>query len=273
MTLPSRSNITMGNLNTVQKKDFLWCAVPLVLWALCWSFFPEPGLFLFLNQTARILPDLAWVTFNMLGNGWSVYALLSPLLIFAPRLLIGSILAGAIAGALSRLPKHFLEMPRPAGVLDQTSFYILERPLTSFAMPSGHTLTAFAALSGIYFAMDRNRRGPFFWLFILAAFGGLARIAVGAHWPSDVFAGAALGIFGGLLGGHFSHRIPASALQDTSWLLRVIGLAATLCAYILLTSKLDFTIAQPVQLVLAFLALISVLIFFWRSFRFAKRHS
>ena len=273
MTPPSRTNITMGKLHTVQKKDFLWCVVPLVLWALCWSFFPEPGLFLFLNQTARILPDMAWVTFNMLGNGWSVYALLSPLLIFAPRLLIGALIAGAIAGALSRWPKHVLEMPRPAGVLDQASFYILERPLTSFAMPSGHTLTAFAALSGIYFALDRNRRGPFFWLFILAAFGGMARIAVGAHWPSDVFAGAALGIFGGLLGGHFSHRLPASVLHDTSWILRVIGLAAGLCAYILLTSKIDFTIAKPVQLILAFLALTSVLIFFWRSFRSAKRHN
>ena len=273
MTPLSRTNITMGKLHTVQKKDFLWCVVPLVLWALCWSFFPEPGLFLFLNQTARILPDMAWVTFNMLGNGWSVYALLSPLLIFAPRLLIGALIAGAIAGALSRWPKHVLEMPRPAGVLDQASFYILERPLTSFAMPSGHTLTAFAALSGIYFALDRNRRGPFFWLFILAAFGGMARIAVGAHWPSDVFAGAALGIFGGLLGGHFSHRLPASVLHGTSWLLRVIGLAAGLCAYILLTSKIDFTIAKPVQLILAFLALTSVLIFFWRSFRSAKRHN
>lgn len=273
MTPPSRTNITMGKLHTVQKKDFLWCVVPLVLWALCWSFFPEPGLFLFLNQNARILPDMAWVTFNMLGNGWSVYALLSPLLIFAPRLLIGALIAGAIAGALSRWPKHVLEMPRPAGVLDQASFYILERPLTSFAMPSGHTLTAFAALSGIYFALDRNRRGPFFWLFILAAFGGMARVAVGAHWPSDVFAGAALGVFGGLLGGHFSHRLPASVLHDTSWLLRVIGLAAGLCAYILLTSKIDFTIAKPVQLILAFLALTSVLIFFWRSFRSAKRHN
>ena len=273
MTPPSRTNITMGKLHTVQKKDFLWCVVPLVLWALCWSFFPEPGLCLFLNQTARIQPDMAWVTFNMLGNGWSVYALLSPLLIFAPRLLIGALIAGAIAGALSRWPKHVLEMPRPAGVLDQASFYILERPLTSFAMPSGHTLTAFAALSGIYFALDRNRRGPFFWLFILAAFGGMARIAVGAHWPSDVFAGAALGIFGGLLGGHFSHRLPASVLHGTSWLLRVIGLAAGLCAYILLTSKIDFTIAKPVQLILAFLALTSVLIFFWRSFRSAKRHN
>jgi hypothetical protein len=101
----------------------------------------------------------------------------------------------------------------------------------------------------------------------------MARIAVGAHWPSDVFAGAALGIFGGLLGGHFSHRLPASILHDTSWLLRVIGLAAALCAYILLTSKIDFTIAKPVQLVLAFLALTSVLIFFWRSFRSAKRYN
>ena len=273
MTAPSRARSATGALATVQKKDFLWCLVPLLCWALCWLLFPEPGLFLFLNQAARALPDMAWVTFNMLGNGWSVYALLSPLLVFAPRLLLGGLFAGAIAGALSRWPKHVLEMPRPAGVLDHASFYILERPLTSFAMPSGHTLTAFAALSGIYFAMDRNRRGPFLWLFILAAFGGFARIAVGAHWPSDVFAGAALGIFGGILGGHFSNRLPASVLRDASWLLRAIGLAAALCAYILLTSKIDFSIAEPVQFVLAFIALTSVLIFFWRSFRSAKSHS
>ncbi|MCX7223781.1 MAG: hypothetical protein NTW89_13270, partial [Burkholderiales bacterium] len=83
----------------------------------------------------------------------------------------------------------------------------------------------------------------------------------------------ALGMFGGILGGHFSNRLPASVLHDASWLLRAIGLAAALCAYILLTSKIDFSIAEPVQFVLAFIALTSVLIFFWRSFRSAKPHS
>jgi hypothetical protein len=126
------------------------------------------------------------------------------------------------------------------------SFYILERPLTSFAMPSGHTLTAFAVLSGIYFAIDRKHRGPFFWLFVVAAFGGFARIALGAHWPSDVFAGAALGIFGGIIGGHFSNRMPDALFQRTSWLLRLIGFGAALCAYMLLTTKIDFKLAQPI---------------------------
>ena len=271
MTTQSRTSTSETKVASVQKKDFVWCLVPLALWALCWAFLPEPGLFLFLNQAARVLPDLVWVTFNMLGNGWSVYALLSPLLIVAPRLLIGAILGGAIAGALSRWPKHVLEMPRPAGILDHTSFYILERPLTSFAMPSGHTLTAFAALSGIYFAMDRAHRRPFFWLFILASFGGFARIAVGAHWPSDVFAGAALGIFGGILGGHFSNRIPTAVVSDNSWLLRIIGIGAALCAYMLLTTKIDFKLAAPAQVVLAGIAIVTVVIFVLRSFRFAKK--
>lgn len=273
MTMHQRSNAVARNLATITKKDFLWCLVPLALWALCWFFLPEPGLFLYLNHSARSLPDMVWVTFNMLGNGWSAFALCSPLLIFAPRLLTSAILGGAIAGALSRWPKHVLEMPRPAGILDHSSFYILERPLTSFAMPSGHTLTAFAVLSGIYFAMDRKHRGPFFWLFVVAAFGGFARIALGAHWPSDVFAGAALGIFGGIIGGHFSNRLPDALFQHTSWLLRLIGFGAALCAYMLLTTKIDFKLAQPIQYIFATIAIASVLIFFWRSFRFAKSHN
>jgi membrane-associated phospholipid phosphatase len=272
MTTRLRSTKASRTVAAIQKKDFLWCFAPLALWALCWLFLPEPGLFLYINHSARILPDIVWVAFNMLGNGWSVFALCSPLLVFAPRLLTSAILGGAIAGALSRLPKHVLEMPRPAGILDHASFYILERPLTSFAMPSGHTLTAFAVLSGIYFAIDRRHRGTFFWLFILATLGGLARIAVGAHWPSDVFAGASLGIFGGILGGHFSNRIPDALFESTSWLLRAIGVGAGLCAYMLITTKIDFKLAQPVQYIFAIIAITSVLSFFWRSFRFAKSH-
>lgn len=273
MTTHLRSSTVSRSIAAIQKKDFLWCLAPLGLWAICWFFLPEPGLFLYLNHSARILPDIVWVTFNMLGNGWSVFALCSPLLVFAPRLLTSAILGGAIAGALSRWPKHALEMPRPAGILDHASFYILERPLTSFAMPSGHTLTAFAVLSGIYFAIDRKHRRPFFWLFILATFGGLARIALGAHWPSDVFAGAALGIFGGILGGHFSSRMPDTLFERSSWLMRLIGLGAGLCAYMLLTTKIDFKLAQPVQYIFATITIASVLVFFWRSFRFAKKHN
>jgi membrane-associated phospholipid phosphatase len=273
MTVPPRSATHTHHVATIQKKDFLWCLAPLIIWVLCWLFLPEPGLFLYLNHTARLLPDIVWVTFNMLGNGWSAFALLSPLLVLAPRLLIGAMFAGAIAGALSRWPKHVLEMPRPAGLLDHSTFYILERPLTSFAMPSGHTLTAFAVLSGIYFAMDRHRRKPFLWLFLLAALGGFARIALGAHWPSDVFAGAALGIFGGILGGHFSNRLPDTVVQNTSWLMRLIGFGAALCAYMLITTKIDFKIAEPVQYLFAILAVASVTIFVWRSFRLAKQLS
>ena len=37
-------------------------------------------------------------------------------------------------------------------------------------------------------------------MLLLAYLTGLSRISAGLHWPSDVVAGAALGIFFGLLG-------------------------------------------------------------------------
>lgn len=59
---------------------------------------------------------------------------------------------------------------------------------TSF--PSGHTLTAFSVAS--VWAYDKPRER--YEAYGLAGLVGLSRIILGAHWPSDVLAGAALGM-------------------------------------------------------------------------------
>ena len=56
------------------------------------------------------------------------------------------------------------------------------------SFPSGHTATGVGFAIGLSFAYPRGR-----WLFMFfATLAGLQRVVAGAHFPSDVFAGAAI---------------------------------------------------------------------------------
>lgn len=59
------------------------------------------------------------------------------------------------------------------------------------SFPSGHAIFFFALAMAIW--MYNRRLG--WWFFVGATLMGIARIAGGVHWPSDILAGAALGIF------------------------------------------------------------------------------
>jgi membrane-associated phospholipid phosphatase len=63
------------------------------------------------------------------------------------------------------------------------------------SLPSGHGTTAFAAAFAIG-ALFPRLRIP---LWILAILIGISRVAVSAHYPSDILAGAVIGIFGALV--------------------------------------------------------------------------
>lgn len=264
--MTEQSNAPARTIQTVYAKDFLWCLVPLTLWLGLWLFAPEPQLFLQLNRAAHVLPEIFWASFNMLGNGWGAFALACPLLVLAPRLLPAALVGGAISGILSNVLKQTLEMPRPAAILDPSSFYIMGKTLTYFSMPSGHTLTAFAILTAFYFSMDVHKRSAYRWLFVVATLAGLARIAVGAHWPADVCAGAAVGLFSGIAGARLTQSIPARALVPQAWLMRIISAAGLVGVYILLTTTIDFPQTKPAQWVAAAIASVSIAWFTWRSF-------
>jgi membrane-associated phospholipid phosphatase len=245
----------------IQPIQWLWCLVPLMCWGVvALSIEPIP-LFKLVNTHAQKLPDLFWVFFNMLGNGWGVFALLCPLLVLAPRALMATLCAGALAGVLSRTLKLSLQFPRPASVLDPTSFHIVGNPLTSLAMPSGHTLTAFALATALYFSVPLAQRKYAVWLFVLVTLAGLARVAVGAHWPADVFAGASIGLFSGMLGATLAQRLPAHLLTPQAWPLRVASVGAALCIYVLLADRLDFDETRPFQYLAAAVASVGLLWF------------
>jgi membrane-associated phospholipid phosphatase len=255
---------------TLSLQAWVLVLLPLLLWLIAALAFTPTELFLQINQKARLLPTEVWIFFDLLGNGWFDFALASPLLLLAPRHLVASICAGALSGSLGRIIKLSLDFPRPAAVLDPLSFHILGKPLTALSMPSGHTLTAFAIISAIYFSTAQEKRKPLFLLFFLAIGTGLARVAVGAHWPADIMAGAAIGITGGIIGTYLASKIPAQAFRPQAWLMRVLAVGSCLCVYVLVTSEIDFVGAIPFQWGAAAIGALSVVFFVIQTVRRPK---
>ena len=97
----------------------------------------------------------------------------------------------AVAGLLSIAFKMFFGRARPR-LLDMVGpfhFDMLSWKSSVLSFPSGHTVTAFATVTALAFMAPRLGS----WLFVLAVLIAASRVITGAHYPSDVIAGAALG--------------------------------------------------------------------------------
>lgn len=86
--------------------------------------------------------------------------------------------------------KNLIARPRPYEAMEAIRILIPPEKDTSF--PSGHTATAFAGAVAIALEMDTA-----FGLVCvaIAILMGISRLYVGVHYPTDVLAGAAIGIF------------------------------------------------------------------------------
>lgn len=97
----------------------------------------------------------------------------------------------AVSGILSQIFKHLIGRARPK-LIDQFGifhfdFFSWKSTLASF--PSGHTTTAFAIAAALALFLPRWQAG----LLLTAIVIGVSRIAVSAHYPTDVLGGMALG--------------------------------------------------------------------------------
>jgi len=203
--------------------------------------------FLLINDFTQVLPDVIWGFLTFLGSGWGTFAIAFPLLLLAPRLLTAGIFAGIFAAVAISIVKPFLNLPRPASILAEGDFHRVGELLLSRAFPSGHTLTAFAIANAFYFSCAKNKRAPLLSLFIVASLVGLSRIAVGAHWLTDVLAGAGLGLWCGMLGAKLSQLIANDALLPNKTWPRVIALSGLIAAYALLRQTMDLELNRPFQ--------------------------
>ena len=88
--------------------------------------------------------------------------------------------------------KVFIGRERPIlyEALGLTGFYPPSWDWAFNSMPSGHTAVSFAGL--VMIGMLAPKYKPLTWT--LAIVIGLSRVAIGAHWPSDVILGAFIGM-------------------------------------------------------------------------------
>lgn len=104
----------------------------------------------------------------------------------------------ALAGAviITRIVSFILAIvfPRPRPFVDYVVHQLIAKSSGDLSFPSGHTSLAFALATFVFLL---NRRAGVL-LAVCAVLVGLGRIAVGVHYPSDVLAGAVIGVSGGI---------------------------------------------------------------------------
>ena len=227
----------------------------------------EPGWFLAVNRAGAGWPLAWWTYFSLFGTAWALLGATAPLLVWQPRAFLSWIFAAPFAIAAVRVGKGLIYSPRPPEVLDAGSFSMLGEALGTASMPSGHTLTAFTVATAIVMGFPHAKRRLLAPLFLLATLTGLSRVALGAHWPSDVLVGAGLGLLCGNLGAALANKISASRVRADSWLMRSLAVLVALACYNLIFDLVDFKEALYLQRAIGVMAVLSLLVFAMRSVR------
>jgi undecaprenyl-diphosphatase len=132
------------------------------------------------------------------GNGYYYPAI--PLLLYfiepqiARSFLLCALLAFALELPLYKILKQRIKRDRPFQVISGVHQRI--SPSDQFSFPSGHTAAAFVIATSISHFFPTLRVPVYFWALLV----GLSRICLGVHYPTDILAGLAIGIFCALSG-------------------------------------------------------------------------
>jgi len=97
--------------------------------------------------------------------------------------------SGGLAYVLAILAKHVIGRARPAVILQDV--HVRGVSATGLGFPSGHSAVSMAIAVGVIGYLGWRKA---WWLLVLPAAVGLARIYVGAHLPLDVVGGASIGL-------------------------------------------------------------------------------
>lgn len=130
-----------------------------------------------------------------LGNAGILWIVLTLVLLLIPKTRkVGAVMAVSLiveAVCCNLILKPLVERPRPFDANTMVQL-LIDRP-SDFSFPSGHTGASFAAASALYFS--RNR----LWIpaLTVAILIGFSRLYLYVHYPSDVLAGALLGVLSG----------------------------------------------------------------------------
>ncbi len=162
----------------------------------------DRALFFAINDQALIWPVSA-STLSLLGLGTSVFVSAGLLGMRRPALPAAVLLATLGGGLVVQALKWSFAGARPLAVLGPDWVHVVGIALYSRSMPSGHA-ALLACLATMAWLAAPSRRRPILRRCAVAALtlvvllGIVARVVVGAHWPSDILAGTGLGLLAGV---------------------------------------------------------------------------
>ena len=142
--------------------------------------------------------DLLMPAITALGNSGLIWLLLAGILLLTPRhrRAGAAVLAGLVLEIIccNMVLKPLVARVRPRDV--NTAVQLLIARPDDFSFPSGHTGASFAAAAALF--ADRNR----LWIpsLILALLIAFSRLYLYVHYPTDILAGAAIGMMAGWAG-------------------------------------------------------------------------
>lgn len=142
--------------------------------------------------------DLLMPAITALGNSGLIWLLLAGVLLLTPkhRRAGAAVLAGLVLEIIccNMVLKPLVARVRPCDV--NTAVQLLIARPDDFSFPSGHTGASFAAAAALF--ADRNR----LWIpsLILALLIAFSRLYLYVHYPTDILAGAAIGMMAGWVG-------------------------------------------------------------------------
>ena len=142
--------------------------------------------------------DLLVPAITTLGNSGLIWIILAGILILMPkyRKVGAAVMAGLVLEVVccNLVLKPLVARIRPCDV--NTAVQLLIPRPDDFSFPSGHTGASFAAAAALF--ADRNR----LWIpsLILALLIAFSRLYLYVHYPTDILAGAAIGMMAGWAG-------------------------------------------------------------------------
>lgn len=210
-----------------------WCIAPPLVFALSAAGVmvsdANTAALLAINHWTSALPDGLWATITDTASVLSVGALLALCLSRAPRAVVVAVMAWPVGIVMIRGLKALIDAPRPHDVFPADALHQIGVTLSGYSFPSGHTATAFTVIAALILSTPTCRRAlPALALLALGALVALSRIAVGAHWPGDVLAGAAAGWLCAVAGMRLAQHWPLWRSHRAMLVLSIAGIAVCL---------------------------------------------
>ncbi len=201
----------------------------LILLAMAATLIGEQGVhggFKELQQITAAVGESFWTNVTVLGDFRVLLALMLPISLRYPRVFLSFLIASLLAGLAVRGLKLAFHFPRPIQLLGSEAMTIIGIPRSGKSFPSSHAALVAACVMVWVGQLDWKKILP------MAACGllvGMARVAVGAHWPIDVLVGAMVGILAAWLASWLANhlsRFVTPLLQQLVGALAVVAVSS-----------------------------------------------